>query len=139
MPFTSLMHIVLASGKIVRQQKCIVVVDTDRVPGISRKMVFQASLTRLFFIFCQIFGMFGNFSKLYSILGVLHFEKIIKYARRKLKRSLVQLALNSARHFQKPKPRVWVIPDLLVVARLRQSKINNFLHAFLTLWSLFEK
>ena len=36
---------------------------------------FKASWTRLFFIFCQIFGIFNDYSKFLSTFGVLHFEK----------------------------------------------------------------
>ena len=55
---------------------------------------FKASWTRLFFILCQIFALFDDFPKWYTLAKLW---KIIKYAKNLVKnekKSLVQLALN---------------------------------------------
>ena len=61
----------------------------------------ELGLSRLFFNLCKNFAIFDEFSKFYSVLSActpIHFEKssnVAKILQRKLKKSLVQLAVSS--------------------------------------------
>ena len=50
-----------------------------RVPAVPWRKGFKGSGTRLFFIFCQIFGICADLSKFGSSFSALYFKKIITY------------------------------------------------------------
>ena len=71
-----------------------------RVSGISPKMGLRPVKPGVSPHFCQIFGIFDEFSKLFSGCGVLHFEKLSNMPKiwQKMKKVLIRLALNPFLH-----------------------------------------
>ena len=130
-----LMRATLASWKTTRspdtyyKRNCIIGkllshcarVTSDRsgtpVPRNQPKSGFKASWTRLFFIFCQIFAFFDDFSKFGTTYGALYIEESSNLA--KNEETHISMAL--------PKSNTWVSGTRFVTMSRSENKAPNAL------------
>ena len=94
-------------------------------------MSFKASWTRVFFIFCQIITIFDDFSKFWSIFGVLQIEKASNIPKKiffgKNEEKPCSTCLKTHFSMGLPKSETWVYFQVLIPSLVRTIfKMNLF-------------
>ena len=102
-------------------------------PGSSTRSLskngFKSSWTGVFFIFCQFFGVFDDFSNFHSSYNLLHIEKSSNIPKKKKWRKDVRC---STTHFSlvRPKPTFWVPDrDPSLVHKMYDVRANSIINS----------